>query len=170
MDKLKLMGSTAGIMGLASVYAEPVTFTSNDKKSYSIELTHSYSQPIKYVSELDILKKKLTKISELDDNWNGMGAVPIQNSTLYNVELILEALKDKFVKLLDIDDIVPSPYGTISLYFEDNCGNEISVEIGSNEIGLCGELNGEELIVDEIPIYKFDTVVDNYINKLNPLD
>ena len=66
---------------------------------------------------------------------------------------------------MDNEDIIPSPYGTISLYFNDFEDNELSVEFGAKYIGISGEINGKIIIIDNLPIYKFELAIDE-INKL----
>jgi hypothetical protein len=124
-----------------------------------------YDEPITYTSEMERISKRLKHFLQLENGWDGYSAVVPKETTVHNVLLVIENLKDKYLKLLNDEDIVPSNYGTISLYFEDSNNNELSIEFGKEYIGISGEVDGEEIIFDDIPVYDFYVAIDN-ISKL----
>lgn len=166
MDKkIIIMGATAGLMSLSnSTYAVPVNVDNTESIVAEASL---YNAPIKYVSENDRLSEKLALIACLEDNWDSQGAIAPLYQTLENTKLVLQNLADKYLKLLDIDDIAPSPYGTVNLYFEDEKGNELNIEFGNQLMAMSGEIEGEEILMDDLPIYEFNVAVEE-VTKLFP--
>lgn len=156
---LLVMGATASLMSLTNLtYVNPVSlFEDTVENQTEADL---YNAPVKYITESERLSFRLNDFLKLEKNWNGLGAIAPLQSTIENSKLIIDNLRDKHLKLLQLDDIVPSPYGTISLYFEDNENNELSIEIGKDSIGVCGDINDQEVIIDEIPINDFPIVLD----------
>jgi hypothetical protein len=140
-------------------YASPVSFSDdNIAKVY-------YHEPVRYTSEYERISKRLNHFLQLENGWDGYSAIVPKGKTVHNVLLVIENLKDKYLKLLNDEDIVPSTYGTISLYFEDSNNNELSIEFGKEFIGISGEINSEEIIIDDIPVYEFHIAIEK-INKL----
>lgn len=152
--------SSKAFKATRSVYSNPVLIGEND-------IVESYSEPVTYTSEMEKVANRLQCFLTLENGWDGYSAVVPKEVTIGNVMLVLDNLKDKYIKLLNEEDVVPSPYGTVSLYFEDEKSNELSIEFGKEYIGINGAINGEEIIVDDLPIYQFDSAID-YINKLTP--
>ena len=142
-----------------SLYANPILFESQE---FDCDY---YDEPVFYNSEFERIKKHISLFLNLEKGWDGYSAVAPKEETLENVLCILQNIKDKYLKLLDNEDIIPSPYGTISLYFNDFEDNELSVEFGAKYIGISGEINGKIIIIDNLPIYKFELAIDE-INKL----
>lgn len=169
MDKARIiLGATAGLMTITNTtYASPVTYVS--KVPHVRSKAGIYNSPVKYFTETDRLFNRLNEFLELENNWDGMGAVSPLFETIENAKMLIDILRDKYLKLLDIEDIVPSPYGTISFYFEDSNGSELSVEIGKEFIGLSGEIEDEEIIIDDVPLHEITPVTDK-INLLQPID
>src|SRR5262249_46266244 len=60
----------------------------------------------------------LRRIADLQDNWDGYGALPIQHNTALNAHLALNTL------LLDapVPDITPNTNGTVSFEWETQFG------------------------------------------------
>lgn len=140
----------------SSLYSTPVGYGENYQ-----DVVDCYYEPITYTSEMEKISRKLEVFLGLKKGWDGYSAVVPKEKTIENVLLVVQNLKDKYLKLLDEEDIVPSPYGTISLYFEDVNNNELSIEFGREFIGISGEINGEEIIIDNIPVYDFNIAIEN---------
>lgn len=142
-----------------SLYSQPVGHDNGT------DVEECFYEPVSYNSEMEKIASKLNQFLLLEKGWDGYSAVVPKDVTISNVLLVVQSLKDKYLKLLNEEDIVPSTYGTISLYFEDANANELAIEFGKEYIGISGEINGDEIIIDDIPIYDFPIAIEN-INKL----
>ena len=102
------------------------------------------------------LKTKLNEFARMEDGWNGYSAVVPKESTIQNVLLAIDLIEDKYIKLLNDEDVVPSTYGTVSLYFYDTKNNQLVVEFGKDFIGICGEIDGKEIAIDDVPVSRME--------------
>lgn len=159
------------IMGLLAISnVENVTPPIFLDDGYNQEVTdgnREFLTPVTFESEFNRLAGRINDFQQVQDNWDGFGALKPLSDTIANAKLVLENVPDKFLKLLNTDDLSLTPYGTVVLDFEDNANNELSIEIGKDEIGLCGDIQGEEIIINSIPFYDFGNVIDNHIKKLS---
>lgn len=126
-----------------------------------------YSVPVIY----DSFKEKLAKIHLLPDNWDGYGAVSPDFVVYSNACCFLEKLDNKIMKFLEEDNILSTPYGTITFDFYVN-DDLISVEIGKIQIGFftdCTsgenmESKGEKLSLYKLPdslVVAFKRLLEN---------
>lgn len=81
----------------------------------------------------------LNKIREIKDNWDGYGAKAPNPRAINNAITFMELLPPAYQKMLNIEDISFSPYGTIILEWQKNEDNFISIEIGNSKIGYLSE-------------------------------
>ncbi|CAD5270657.1 MULTISPECIES: hypothetical protein [unclassified Imperialibacter] len=102
-------------------------------------LTEPVYSNIKY----NIIKSRIISFLSFSDNWDGYGAIKPLHKTIYNSILFATLLPDSLLENLDIDEISPTPYGTIVIDFKGN-GSLISVEIGEDEVGFFSEIFGKE--------------------------
>lgn len=144
----------------------PRTFRPTIECSIDLPQAKQYNLPVFYFSESTRIVNRALAFLDLGNGWSGAGTVPPKPSTLENVRFVCKNIKDNYLQLLHLDDVVPSPYGTISLYFEDVKGNELSIEIGSSEIGICGTIEGEDFAFNELGIDKIK-FVSQLVEKLN---
>ncbi len=94
------------------------------------------------------LPKNVTDHSILYHPWNNrlsniMNTVPMDISVIYNVKDFLNQVDQVFLEYLDIEDIVPTPYGTITLDFEHD-GNLVSVEMGETKIAFFTDFKNKQ--------------------------
>lgn len=76
--------------------------------------------------------KRLEELRRLRDEWDGYGAMSPPKDVLLNVDEFLGEIERRGLNsLLQEDDIVPTPYGTIDLDFRSDLGL-VSVEIGDD--------------------------------------
>ena len=96
------------------------------------------------VSPSTALKNRISEISQLNDNWNGEGAVVPSEQVIKNAFKFIDCiLKNGYNNYVKPEDIVPTPYGTIDMDFETGQGL-VSVEIGKSQIGFFTEYDTEE--------------------------
>lgn len=70
------------------------------------------------------IKEIIQTFTELQDNWDGLGAIPLTTESKDNAYLILDAIG------IEPEDCYPNPHGTLSLEYTKN-NTFLSVEIGS---------------------------------------
>jgi hypothetical protein len=103
----------------------------------------------------------IDSFSELKKGWDGYSAVCIKNKTIENTKNFLKKLDDSLINSLNNDDIVPSPYGTISIYFSDND----YIEIGIDE--LSGSINNINFNINinmiDMYIEYAKKILENYV-------
>ena len=83
------------------------------------------------VQKQSILGFIQTEIAILEYNWDGYGASPIEEQVLNNSVFLIENLPDNCVHLLQKENILPNPNGTLSFEWSKK-GNELFLEIGNN--------------------------------------
>jgi len=79
---------------------------------------NAYGAQAYHVFELEAAKANIKEISQLPENWDGYGALPIQEKTMRNA---LSAA-DQLLTWAPIPDIAPNPNGTISMEWESETG------------------------------------------------
>lgn len=82
--------------------------------------------------------EKIQLISELEENWDGYDASVPSEKVINNTYDFLETIHQYNTDIkVDDDEIVPTPYGsiTIDLYPFDNDKVLVSIEIGEKQIG-----------------------------------
>jgi len=100
---------------------------------------------------------KIAAFADLAEDWAGEGAVAPSNEAIKKAVDFLSGLAPNFVAHLNCDDIVPSPYGTISLEWTNKRRDFVCVEVGDDEIGYFYELNGIEETSDNDVLFSQDS-------------
>lgn len=91
-----------------------------------------------------------TSLDSYHDNWDGEGALAPLPDTIRKVTAFLYSLEPKFIEKINEYDVQPYPHGTVNIDIEDSEKNELSIEIGKTQIGLSGEIDGNNIAVDDI--------------------
>lgn len=107
------------------------------------EKTHYLTVPIKF-DNLAMSESKLNSFKLLATNWDGYGASSIDEITIINSKKFLGALPEHVVDNVDLDDITPTPYGTIVIDWRNSLGEMVSTEIGKNTFGFFSEFSDNE--------------------------
>lgn len=94
---------------IASYYERPMQRASN---KLSLGVPHQYRGAMR--AELPVAEAMIDDIALMQDNWDGYGAIQIEQATKKNAK---NALK-KLHTVSPIPDITPNPNGTISLAWE----------------------------------------------------
>ena len=113
--------------------------------------------------------KRLNCISSLNDCWDGYGAIVPSKTVIDNALNFLKEIDKRGLSfLLDEEDIVPTPYGTIDIDFMNDTDG-VYVEIGDTEIGYFTEfMTKENIASDSLPIE--DESVFNVIAELKTIN
>ena len=107
------------------------------------------SEPVYSLSAGKFLNK-INLFGKLTENWDGHGAAMPNRQTLANARKFINELiakEDVLLENLDIENITPTPYGTIVFDWEID-KNIVSVEIGDTKIGFFTDFanNGNNII------------------------
>jgi hypothetical protein len=102
-------------------------------------LKPQFIQPVRTNVFNKSIQDRLQAINNLPLNWDGQDAVQIKREVIKNTVLFLEIIGEKRINYLDLDNIMPTPYGTIELDWQKP-DYLISVEIGINKIGFFSKL------------------------------
>lgn len=84
------------------------------------------------------LKNRISEIDNLQDNWDGYGAIVPSKTVIKNAFKFIDCILLEGFNFIKKDDIVPTPYGSIVFDFNTKKGL-VSVEVGTNEIGFFTE-------------------------------
>ena len=132
---------TIRIIGICSIYDERV------EEPFLVS-----SNPFMFMtSTVTSLKNRVSEIGMLKSNWDGYNAIVPSYRVVNNAFRFLDTLSMfGFADILDPENVVPTPYGTIDMDFETSNGL-VSVEIGTSQVGFFTEfLNDEDTLSDGI--------------------
>ncbi|GAB3728932.1 hypothetical protein GCM10027594_11020 [Hymenobacter agri] len=116
---------------------------------------------VSFQAPLTMLCAKLSLLATLQDGWAGEGSVPPSKEAIAMATDFLAALEPRYVAHLNIDDVVPSPYGTISLEWMNKGREYVCVEVGDDEIGYFYNLHGEESTSEDKPLSPGESIVNH---------
>ena len=88
--------------------------------------------PSKLIIHVAGLTLRVIRSGQLADGWAGPDSVPPAQAVLSHAYALLGLLPHEDVLALQADDIVPTPYGTLTL----DWGEEISVELGNHQLSI----------------------------------
>ncbi len=96
----------------------------------------------------------LYSMQELEENWDGNGAVKPDNIVIENAVSFMSTLPFSIINDVKQDKITATPYGTLVLNWEKN-NQLISVEIGESELGFFSEfVDNDNLSIESTPFDK----------------
>lgn len=131
---------------------------------------NQYTSPILVTSIQEIATTKhlerILLISELEDNWDGNNGSKISVRVIENLILIIDSIPYYILLNIDIQDIFPSPYGTVFIE-ADKGENEICIEIGNSEMSYYGEINKESFARENIEIHEEQNSFTEVLEKLS---
>lgn len=100
-------------------------------------------------STITSLKNRVSEIRMLKSNWDGYDAIAPSEIVVNNAFRFLDTLSVfGFTDILDPENVVPTPYGTIDMDFETSNGL-VSVEIGTSQVGFFTEFSNDEDILSD---------------------
>lgn len=111
-----------------------------------------YIQPV----ELNPISEKITYLyhfRQLGDNWDGYGAKRPSDLALDNTVKFLKMLPFNYQKILSVDELNITPYGTVVMEWTKDQQHFISIEIGKSKVGFFSETqDGENPFAHSIEI------------------
>lgn len=111
------------------------------------------------------ITQRLEAIASFKPNWSGWGAVPMSQSTLANTNKVLALLCPGAISKLHYEDIIPSPYGTITLQWS-NGESIVQIEIADSTVAVLTDVEGCH---NEDDIDFNNTLPQSFLNALNEL-
>lgn len=106
-----------------------------EDKNTNFEFIYNTINKLSATSHITSVKNRITEIGILKDNWDGYGASKPIDKVINNSFRFIDAIFKNDFKLINQDDITPTPYGTISFDFISEKGL-VSVEIGVSKLGF----------------------------------
>jgi hypothetical protein len=107
--------------------------------------THSYT-----LKKDDILNS-IEEFKNLENNWDGYGAIPLSLESAKNAKEFISSLSDELFE--NFHDGYPNTHGTISFEWKNNDGGEFFIEIGNKMMSYYLILKGHK------PIKKLDASI-----------
>jgi len=101
-------------------------------------IAFQYLKPV----ELSPLNDKLTylnQFSKVQNNWDGYGAKTPNENAIKNAMNFLRLLPAGYQKMLNLEEVNITPYGTIVMEWYKDEKHFISIEIGNSKIGFFSE-------------------------------
>lgn len=86
--------------------------------------------------------EKILSFKSLVNSWDGYDAIPTDIKCASNALILVSLLSDKDIELLD--EISPTPNGTITMSWVNKSNETLSVEIGNNTMSYFLELNSQK--------------------------
>ena len=125
-------------------YCIPVNYSPVDETVAQIKYEDLlfYSKPVEFDRSIS-LENRIKSFYSLSKNWDGYGATVPEKNVINNSVYFIKSLPDSLLTDVEMESIVPTPYGSIVIDFENN-QDIISVEIGENKIGFFTDFKSSE--------------------------
>lgn len=85
--------------------------------------------------------EKILSFKSLQESWDGFGAIPLEIKSSTNAIKLIESVSSNY-SLENLTDIFPNPHGTVSMIWENNYNEKLSLEVGNTSISYYTVLNG----------------------------
>jgi predicted enzyme involved in methoxymalonyl-ACP biosynthesis len=127
----------------ANTLYEPIPIAREAYQGYSfiVKDRNSFIEPVIESSFIDNMLLKVSEFESLQENWDGHNAKPISKKVIFNANMFLKRLPGYYSDKLNIEDIVPTPYGTIVIDWYNEDEELLSMEIGKTKIGYFTEFH-----------------------------
>jgi hypothetical protein len=141
--------------------------------------TYYNPSPINKVAEIAIEYKKsgtlnkenifksIEEFSNLANNWDGYGAIPVGLVSVKNAKEFISILPEGAFQ--HFYDGFPNTHGTISFEWKNKKEEEFFVEIGDTKMSYFLALNGQTTIKKDLVEFSMENIktIKSYIKKLN---
>ncbi len=111
---------------------------------------------------LNELTGYVKNFNNLPINWAGEGTEAVSDIVINNVLNFLIQIGEEYLGHLSQNSVVPTPYGTVNLDWQNSYGS-VSVEIGKSRMAFVAE------IADTPPLYFNDLLIKGNISRNNHL-
>ncbi len=160
VKRLFITGTLAGTLAISSlvnvfkegqVKIEKQFFSEKELNDYDNIIERPHDEYSSAVSKLISHKVNMTRsevienvmaFKSLRQSWDGYGAIPLEVKSAANAVRFIYFLDDVIVEA--INDIYPTPNGTISFVWENENNERLSLEIGNNTLSYYVKLNFQE--------------------------
>lgn len=139
-----------------------------DEELFNDWETFSVLKDTAITSQNEALKNRISEIDNLQDNWDGYGAVAPSRDVIKNAFKFVDCIIEEGFNAIKKEDIVPTPYGSIVLDFNTMKGL-VSVEIGLTQIGFFTEFADQNDLVSDGIDTDFRTIPEALKEALNNL-
>lgn len=86
--------------------------------------------------------KYINEIANIDDNWDGHGAIKPNVSTLSHVKAFLKNLEKELFSKINEDNMIVNPHGTVTIRIAAN-RNYLNIEFGESFANYYAMIDGE---------------------------
>ncbi len=155
----------------ANVLHQPVSIARESYPGYSLVKTNrnNYTTPVVECSVVDSMLLKVSEFESLPANWDGHDAMPISGKVVFNANMFLKKLPGYYSDKLNIEDITPTPYGTIVMDWYNDAEELISIEIGKTKVGYFTEFHDSNNPFSEGIEFKSTSIPEELISLLRRL-
>jgi hypothetical protein len=109
---------------------------------------------------------KIIAFRSLNENWDGYGALPLEVKSASSAIQFILLLNDRIIE--KINDVYPTPNGTVSLVWENEKNERLALEVGNNTLSYYVKLNSQKpIFFNDIEInVKEANTISNFIKAL----
>lgn len=127
------------------------TFSEANLEDYNRNIEKPFNDYINTLSKLtshkvnmtrDEVVNRVTSFKFLNQSWDGYGAIPLEAKSTANAIRFIYFLNDRIVE--GINDVYPTPNGTVSFVWENENDERLNLEIGNNTLSYYVKLNSQE--------------------------
>ena len=97
----------------------------------------------------DAIISEIRELGNLPEDWDGYGAIRVLPDCLSNAIQVMSMLNCESVESVDAN-----PNGTVSVLWTNEDGEEIGLEVGTNEMSYYADVQGEEIYRSHIDFNK----------------
>ena len=121
--------------------------------TYSVTLSNEY------------ILKSIEEFSQLENNWDGYGAIPISLKSSENAKQFISTLSEELFE--NFYDGFPNTHGTISFEWKNKNEEEFFVEIGDTKMSYFLTLNEQKTIKKDLVEFSPENLktIKSYIKK-----
>tara|TARA_R110001592_G_scaffold205863_2_gene456459 strand:- start:2339 stop:3010 length:672 start_codon:yes stop_codon:yes gene_type:complete len=135
---------------------EPLEFNMEDYNNNIDAPFTKYIQELRKIDYIDVnakneLIRRIMSFKSLNRNWDGYGALPTEVQSASNAIIFMGYLNRR--TLSKITDVYPNPHGTVTMYWENNNDETLSLEMGNEHFNYYLNLNSlEPITIDNVAI------------------
>jgi len=115
--------------------------TPNDYKYSNQSLTNHIIHSGEDFNKFEITKNEILKFGDLSYNWDGYDAIPPSEQLIETTIKVIASLGGNIIE--KIDEIFPTPNGTITIQWKNELKELLSLEIGNNSYSYFIKYNNQ---------------------------